>query len=66
MASFVSTYVFYLAALQFVALAAYLIIGLKRTKNRYMLLVPVLKIVCSYTEILGMIDGFFTKDYGHE
>lgn len=61
-----SIYIFYMAALQYLAVAAYVLEGLRRTKNPYMVFVPVIKVVRSYAEIIGMVEGLFTEDLGRE
>lgn len=61
-----SEYFFYIAALQHLTVFAYVIIGLKRTRNPYMVFVPIIKIVRSYAEVLGMVEGLFTEDLGRE
>lgn len=55
-----------LAALQYAAIGAYLLLGLYRTHNPYMILVPIIKVVRSYGELLGLLEGVFTTDKGRE
>lgn len=57
---------FYLALAQYAAVSVYLLIGLYRTGNPYILAVPVIKVVRSIAEVIGMIEGFFTTDFGRE
>lgn len=56
----------YIAALQYLAVFAYIIEGIRRTSNPYMVFVPVIKFVRSYAEIIGMVEGLFTEDLGRE
>lgn len=65
-AAFLNQHILYMAALQYFAVLTYILEGLKRTKNPYMVFVPAVKIVRSYAEIIGMIEGFFTTDFGRE
>ncbi|MFB6209882.1 MAG: glycosyltransferase family 2 protein [Candidatus Nanohaloarchaea archaeon] len=58
--------IFYTAVFQYFLVMIYVIEGIRRTSNPYMVFVPLIKVVRSYAEILGMVEGLFTEDLGRE
>lgn len=57
---------FYLALAQYAAISIYLVLGFYRTGNPYILAVPVIKVIRSIAEVIGIFEGFFTADFGRE
>lgn len=64
--AFISRYILTIAVLQWLIVLFYVLIGFKRTRNTYIVLVPVIKVVRSVAEVIGMVEGFFTSDFGRE
>ncbi|PSG98647.1 MAG: hypothetical protein BRC29_00790 [Nanohaloarchaea archaeon SW_7_43_1] len=56
----------YLAALQYLLIGFYVILGFYRTRNPYIVAVPLIKVVRSIAEVVGIVEGFFTTDFGRE
>lgn len=56
----------YLFTVQLALIGFYIAIGVVRTKTLYMLLVPLVKIVRSVGEAVGIIKSFYTEDLGRD
>lgn len=44
----------------------YLLNGLYRTRDPYLLLAPFIKTIRSYAEAIGIVEGFLTEGYGRD
>lgn len=64
--AYFSQYLLYLAALQHLAVLTYVLEGIRRTRILHMVFVPLIKVIRSYAEVLGMVEGLFTDDLGRE
>lgn len=54
----------FLAAAQSLLVLVYLIVGFLNSESPYILLVPLIKTIRAYGEILGIVESFFTSDIG--
>lgn len=54
----------YLAFLQNICVLFYVLAGFYRTRNFYILFVPIIKTVRAYGGIVGILESFYTEDIG--
>lgn len=64
--SLFSKYFIYLAVLEALFITTYVFLGYLDTRNPYMFSVPVVKTVRSISQVIGLVEGFFTEDLGRE
>lgn len=64
--SFFNRYVLYLALLQSIFVGLYVIKNLFTTKNIHTIFVPVIKVIRSYGEFIGLVESLKTSDFGRD
>lgn len=56
----------YMALIQHLIVFVYVVSAAVNTGSMYAFLVPIVKIVRSYAEAIGIIEGLFTNDFGRD